>query len=226
MKFPMLSTSTLAQALDSVSRLDRDLSIALGYADVVAAHTYDDARTLWELRRSLEQSVFVARGLREALLADASNAAEDHLEVVLRERNAAIVLRLTELTTSEHEAQEQGLSVATERFQSLRDFNIHVIDQLGKINEACFRARLAEQRWSDHDDPTSPDRRDAYRATLVEALRSITGIGADSDVIRFLRARASGTTGRFSAACRALAVLLDVQLDPKHPTPSSSGGAA
>jgi len=51
----MLSRSNLATApRSSCLARDRDLTVALGQADVIAAHTYSSARTLWELRRSLE----------------------------------------------------------------------------------------------------------------------------------------------------------------------------
>ena len=206
-----MNRSTLATALEVVATLDSDLTTALGHANTVGAATCAEARSLWELRRSLERSVTSTRDLREELLGVQGDASEHYKEVALRERTAAIVTRLADLALAEYEPN--GDELYRGRFRRLVDVSTHVLDQIGTVNEACFRARVGAEGWRDDDNSAERlSRGDAYSTALASAHDAFLAIGRDEDLSRFLRAGAAVTSEPFRTACRAIATLLDVDM--------------
>ena len=212
----MPSRSNLASALEAVASLDRDLTVALGQADVIAAHTYTAARTLWELRRSLERSVMNARGLREELLGVAGDESEHYQEVSLRERTAAIVVRLADLARAEYETEAATNELYVGRFERLVEISTHLLDQIGHVNEACFRARVAAEGWRDPESAARSIGHDVYRRALASASEQLDLIGQDPDVAHFLRAGAAVASEPFRTGCRAIASVLNVSLDDRR----------
>jgi hypothetical protein len=209
MEGSMLDTETLAFALEAVAGLDRDLTTALDHADILAAHTVHAARTLWELRRTLRQSVTNARGLREELLAAERGSAEDLLEVALRERSAAIASRLVDLASVEQDARGPLYGGKFHRFLDVSTF---VLDQIGRINEAWFRARIVADASSENGDEVAA-RQHACRLALADARQAFAEIGRDADLARFLFAARNIAAYSFRDGCRALARLLDVDVE-------------
>jgi len=100
----MLTSSSIATALDAIAQLDHEISATLQEMALIAARTVADARVLWAMRRSLEQSMTVIQGLREALVV-VVGASDEDLEIVLRERSNAVILRLTELALAEQDVE-------------------------------------------------------------------------------------------------------------------------
>jgi hypothetical protein len=205
----MLNTSNLTVALEAVARIDRELALAVDQADALAVHTHN--RVLTDLRGSLARSVEGTRELREELLAVPGDASEQYRAVAVRERTAALILRLTELTLVEHEAAEVAHRLYVGKFHRLHDVNTYVLDRVGTVSESCFVARLAAETWRDDEGAEPSGRRDDYRNVLASAHDSLTRIGDDEDLRHFLRVGSALESRPFRAACRGLAMLLDIR---------------
>jgi hypothetical protein len=214
----MPSRSNLASALEAVAALDRDLSVAIEQAEVLAAHTYMDARNLWALRRSLERTIMNARGLREELLGVAGDESEHYHEVSLRERTAAIVVRLADLARAEYETEDEADQLYVGRFARLVEVSTHLLDRLGRLNEDCFRARVAVDTWRAPKASEGSDGHDAYRQALASANEQLTLIGHDPDLAHFLRAGAAVASEPFRAGCLAIASVLEVPIEVCRPS--------
>jgi len=215
----MSNSLSLVVALESIARIDRELTIAVDQASTLAAHTYSAHRALGELHRSLENSMTGTRELREdllmMLLMFSGDASEPYPEAALRERTAAVVTRLADLAVVEHEAagEESGLFIG--KFQRLHDVHTHVLAQIGRVNEACFRASVGLESWRVDDGVQPATKRAKYRSNLVSANEAFAAIGKDRDLVCFVRAGVAVRSEPFRAGCRALATLLEVDLEPE-----------
>lgn len=201
----VVSESSLTVALATVARLDRDLSRALGHADLLAAHGHDAAESLSEICHALKHAVTNMRELRGELLTFAGNLSEQYLESALRERTAAVVSQLAELARAEPQTRPYRRELYRGKFRRLLDVSTYVLDQLGIVNETWFRAR----RCTVTADFTTQTQ---YREALVRADRAFVAIGDDADVQQFLCAGTWILSEPFRAACRVLATLLDVDV--------------
>lgn len=215
----MSNSLNLAVALESIARIDRELTNATDQASTLAAHTYSAHRALRELRRSLENSMTGTRELREellmVLLRCSGDASEPYPEATLRERTAAVATRLADLEVVEHEAAAEKSGLFIGKFQRLHDVHTHVLVQIGRVNEACFRARVGLESWRVDDGVHAATKRAKYRTHLVSANEAFAAIGKDRDLVCFVRAGVTVRSEPFRTACRALATLLEVYLEPE-----------
>ena len=215
----LVASPDLAFVLDGIAQLDRGLTVAVGHADMLAAHGFAAMRTCSELRQVLEESLLGTRRLREQVLLFIGTDVDRCLELVLRERTAALLMRLADLALAEHEVLGYARALYTGRFQRLVDVSTYLIARVGELNESWFTARIDLDTWAtDVEREAATDR---FRLVLKHAERGFAAIGRDPDVGRFLRVGARVPSVPFRLACRVLATLLELPLDLRPPEAAS-----
>lgn len=200
-----MPTSRSVLALDTAGRLDRDLATLAAYVDDLRDRLHGDSRGSL-LVNALARIIVTAQLLRtqalDAAVAPESASIEIH-ERAMRSRMSVVARALFALKQNE---RWLSLTNSVGRFQSLRDFSAHVIDQVAQIHCRWLEGRGSEQRL----DPAA-QRALAY-AALDDAEITFERLGRDADVEQFLRAGASNGCAAIQTACRELAATFGLAL--------------
>jgi hypothetical protein len=201
--------------LEAIEQLSRNLTIALGHADLMIAHERLNVNVMRSMRDSLETAFSTLSVLRERVLTGSVGATDSLRETSLRERSAAVVSQVAELRIAETDVAVYGRDLLGGRFHSLLDVTLYVLNGVTAANNRRLDARLAVDE-AGTDVFSLGASREAYQFALEDAERDFLAIGHDPDFVRFLEAGAWVPSEPFRMACRVIAMLFEVPVTTRR----------
>jgi len=214
-----VASSQLLKVLEAVAQLDRTLARLLGHVDL-----FKEAPTpevIESLARLAPAVVAAMREVREQLIAQSDDQRIEAVERALRARATVVMAALDELRAVEHERSAASLA-NTGRYRSVAELSRVLTERIGRINASLARKRrdlrgvVADARRS----------RALFHVALDNAEFGYAALGADPDVLGFLRAGVACESERTRLACRTIAIALDAVIvaDTDRGTRAEGGG--
>ncbi len=199
----VVASTQLVLALDTLARLDCELTAVLGYADVLAVS--HDVVALAALRRTLEQSQSTMADLRRRVAASALHDDIETRSATLRTQSSLVISQLVTLQEAATELRDQPPELGT-RFPTVLDLHRYVLDQLGRVLATWHRER---QRIEDISTDRMT-RRTLEWLALGNAEWGFTAIGSDPELAHALDAAMGAASERFRVASRTLMLALGI----------------
>ncbi len=203
----------IAQVLELLAELDRELALASGCVGQLVRASRDGADTGAALRdlRVAHTLLRAKISLIRARTLDDAASDDDAREASLRGRTNLI---LTNLATLASEPVSRKAFVG--RFASLVDVRTYLLDRIGRINagwlcEKRARARVARSAVA-HEA--------LARVALANAESAYALIGRDLDLAHFLRVGTVSPSEAVRTACHEIAAVVDPtgSIAPTQPT--------